>query len=415
LAQSRHRVRTEAAALEPLDIDIAGLGWIAGHQHIRGYVLGNVSGGAQKGMGADLAELVDQGIAAEDGPVAHIDVAGKRRVIGEDAAIAYRGIVPHMHIGHEQVVVADGGLATILDGAAMNRHAFANHIVIADHQARGLALVLQVGRVFAAGGGLQDLIVAADVGGALHHHVRGDACAGADLDLRADRCPRADLDIGGKARGWIDDGRWMDHGGRLDMGIRARTGNSVRRARSLHGSKCGFEPAAGHGVAGSGVSDWLDFSIGTENRAGSGELFTDEGAARELPDTALIGNVLGLEDQLIARYYAALEARVVDADEIVDRAVSGFLALALETENAGGLRHGFDDQYTGHYRYGREMAIEIRLVDGDIFNGNDRLRQIQFDNAIDKQKRVAMRQVLANFIHFHHGLGPFTFQCFVIF
>lgn len=59
--------------------------------------------------------------------------------------IADDAVMTDMGIGHDQVMVTDGGFAAVLHGATVNGDALANHIVITDHQARGLALVLQIG------------------------------------------------------------------------------------------------------------------------------------------------------------------------------------------------------------------------------------------------------------------------------
>src|SRR5690606_40835919 len=53
-------------------------------------------------------------------------------------------VVTDMDIGHQQIVIANGCFAAILYCAAMNSHTFANHIMIANHQARGFALVFQI-------------------------------------------------------------------------------------------------------------------------------------------------------------------------------------------------------------------------------------------------------------------------------
>jgi hypothetical protein len=68
-------------------------------------------------------------------------VTCKRGVVGEDAMIADQTIVRDVGVGHQKIIIADGGFETILYGTAMNGDAFANHIVIADHQASVLALV----------------------------------------------------------------------------------------------------------------------------------------------------------------------------------------------------------------------------------------------------------------------------------
>src|SRR5690606_1054588 len=103
-----------------------------------------------------------QRVAAEDGPVIHDDMTGQGRVVDQDGVVADHAVVTDVHIGHQQVVVADARLATVLHGAAVNGHAFTNDIVITDLQPGRLPLVLQIGGILADTGELKNAVVAAD-------------------------------------------------------------------------------------------------------------------------------------------------------------------------------------------------------------------------------------------------------------
>src|SRR5581483_9266723 len=57
-----------------------------------------------------------------------------------------------------------------------------------------------------------------------------------------------------------------------------------------------------------------------------------------------------------------------------------------------GLGHALDDQYPGKDRLIGKMTEELRLVDGDILDADGALVPDHFDDAVDHQKRIAVRQ-----------------------
>ena len=131
-------------------------------------------------MRADLGELVRAGIAAHDDPVAELHVPGQRGVVSHDAVAADAAVVRDVREGHEQVVAADGGDAAAVRGAAIHGGELAEHVAIADLEARGLALVLEILRRITDGRELEDLVAGADGGGAVDDRVRTDPGARAD-------------------------------------------------------------------------------------------------------------------------------------------------------------------------------------------------------------------------------------------
>ena len=74
--------------------------------------------------------------------------------------IAERAVVRDVRVGHEQIVIADARHALIADGAAVDGAELADHVAIADLQARRLAGVFLVLRRLADRGELEDLVVA---------------------------------------------------------------------------------------------------------------------------------------------------------------------------------------------------------------------------------------------------------------
>ena len=86
-----------------------------------------------------------------------------------------------------------------------NGDAFANDVVIADHQTGRFTLVLEVGGILAYRGKLVDAVVLADDGRALEDHVGTDHRTLADFHTCADDRPRADLDAVSQNGRRIDD------------------------------------------------------------------------------------------------------------------------------------------------------------------------------------------------------------------
>src|SRR5690606_17025724 len=131
------------------EVHAARFGRVAEHGDEGRHILADGRAHAGKAVGADAAVLVDQGVAGEDRPVIHHHVPGQGRVVDQDAVVADHAVMTDVGVGHDQVVVADGGFRTVLHGAPVQGHAFADDVVVTDHQAGGLALVLEVRGVLA--------------------------------------------------------------------------------------------------------------------------------------------------------------------------------------------------------------------------------------------------------------------------
>jgi hypothetical protein len=67
-----------------------------------------------------------------------------------------------------------------------------------------------------------------------------------------------------------------------------------------------------------------------------------------------------VDDQLVAGPDRLLEARIVDADEVVHRVVVGLDAHGLEGQYRRRLRHRLDDQHARHHRMVRVVPRERR-------------------------------------------------------
>jgi len=95
----------------------------------------NVLGDARVALGhrevADVDELVDAGASAEEDFGAQEAVAGDHDIVGEDVVIPDYDVVSEVGNGHEEIAIADAGVAA-RPGAAVDRDVFAEGVIIAD-------------------------------------------------------------------------------------------------------------------------------------------------------------------------------------------------------------------------------------------------------------------------------------------
>ena len=195
-------------------------------------------------------------------------------------------VVRDVHVGHDPVVVADAGRAGVLDGAGVDRAELADRVAVADHELGVLAGVLLVLRRAADRVELPDPVVAADRRAALDHAVRADDRAGADADAGRERCCRR------RPR------------------RRRRARRPARRSPSDGPSPCAGCPTRRSRTA----------HISSASTAVSP---TDAARAWNLKMPDFIAVERHVEDQLVARLDRPLEARLVDAGEVVDGLVVG--------------------------------------------------------------------------------------------
>ncbi len=162
----RDALGAEAATLEAFTVDTVGRRGVAGPAH------GQTAAGScsstvptpQKLCAPTRTNWCTPVKLTEDGPVAHRDVAGQRRVVGEDGVVADHAVVGHVHVGHDPVVVADAGQAAVLHRAGGEAAELANRVAVTDLEPGGLGGVLLVLGLGADGAELEDPVVAADLG-----------------------------------------------------------------------------------------------------------------------------------------------------------------------------------------------------------------------------------------------------------
>ena len=131
-AQGVNLLRGEPAPLQPFCVEAVRRRRVARAGHVSRHILEQDRAHAGERMRADAHELMHDGEAAEDGPVADMHMAGQLRVIGEDGVMADLTVVGKVHVGHDPVVIADPRDTGILRGAAIEGAKFANGIAIAN-------------------------------------------------------------------------------------------------------------------------------------------------------------------------------------------------------------------------------------------------------------------------------------------
>src|SRR6516164_1010080 len=123
------------------------------------------------------------------------------------------------------------------------------------------------------------------------------------------------------------------------------------------------------------------------------EVAVDHRLCLEAPDATAIADFLHVVMYGITRHHGAAEAGFVDGHEINEWRLLELLEMT-HAKRACRLRHALDQQHARHDRIARKVALEIRLVRRDVLDPSGRAVSIHVDNAIDKEKRVAMRQQL---------------------
>src|SRR5499426_622725 len=113
-----------------------------------------------------------------------------------------------------------------------------------------------------------------------------------------------------------------------------------------------------------------------------------------------------LEQELIARAHRALEARIVDPEEVDDRVLVRQSLPRLEREDRRRLGHRLDHHDPGHDWAVREMARKERLVDGDVLEREDALSGFAFDHTVDQEEGVTVREVIEDLLDVHCSHRP---------
>ena len=122
---------------------------------------------------ADVDELVDAQNAADHGAITDHDMAGHGHTVGNHNPISQVTVVAKVAIGHQQIAIADTGLLSLM-GGAVDGHAFANGVVVANHHLGGGTVVFEVLGFRTNGCARKDAVALADADAAIEHHMGTD-------------------------------------------------------------------------------------------------------------------------------------------------------------------------------------------------------------------------------------------------
>jgi hypothetical protein len=145
-------------------------------------------------MFPDMAELVNYGETAQDGPIPNLYVSSQGCCIGHDDVIADLTIMGDVNIGHKQIVIANACGHGILGCAAVQRGKLADDIAVTDLKASLFTTVFEILGIVADRGELEDPIIDTESCGSLDNGMWADGRAFADLDTRTYDCKWADAD-----------------------------------------------------------------------------------------------------------------------------------------------------------------------------------------------------------------------------
>src|SRR5512134_171407 len=222
----------ESASLETFDIQSVWFRWIAGNGHVRRHVLPDHRAAPGDAVRPDTPELVHGREAAEYGKVADVHVPPERRAVGEYRVTAHLTVVCEVYVRHEPVVVADPRHTDVLRRPAVEGAEFADGVVVADLEPRGLPPVLLVLGHLANGRELEDAVAPPDPGVPGDHGVGADRTSRADLDIRPDDGVGADFDVRRDPRAGVNNGSGVSLHGRDGRLTNATPGRSARPPRA---------------------------------------------------------------------------------------------------------------------------------------------------------------------------------------
>ena len=184
----------ESAALKALDIDSMRLGRVTRQLDERRHILRQAGVHSDEGMRADFAELMDCGKAADDYPVADMNMTTQRRVIGKNRVISDLAVVRQVNVCKDPVIVAEPSNTGILRGTQIEGAEFANQVSVTDFQPGLLSAIF-----FVLGGSAdrrkrREGIVTTNCRMPVDHHMWSDLGSSADLYVRPDNRVSANLD-----------------------------------------------------------------------------------------------------------------------------------------------------------------------------------------------------------------------------
>ncbi len=147
--------------------------------------------------------------SGDSGVVMNVDVSAEERGIGHDHSAADLAIVGDMATRHDEGVAAESRDASLLFRAAIDRDAFANHVLISEDDLGVTAAIANVLRLAPNNRAGENTVVLADRDMSDDGHAIDQLSAAADANVRSDDAERADMDAVVQLGTRIDDRGWF--------------------------------------------------------------------------------------------------------------------------------------------------------------------------------------------------------------
>ena len=138
-------------------------------------------------------------------------MSSELRVVGKNGLVAHLAIVGQMHIGHDPIVVANAGHASVVGGPDVEGTKLTDRVSRPYLQARGLACVFFILRHRTQGIELKDLVLFTDLGVPFNHTVRTNLCVARNFYMGANAC------IGPNAHAAIELSFWINQCGGMNQ------------------------------------------------------------------------------------------------------------------------------------------------------------------------------------------------------
>ena len=168
-----------------------------------------------------MNELVNAQATTNHGTIFNHHMARHLDGIGHDDVVGQLALVAEMAVGHQQIAITDAGDFTLV-GAAVDRDALSDGVLITNHHLSRCSAVLEVLGLLTDAGPSKNLVVTAQAHAAIEHHMGANRGAGADAHLGADH------GIGTNADAAVNLRRRINHRG--GMNLRSECGAAHRQS-----------------------------------------------------------------------------------------------------------------------------------------------------------------------------------------
>ena len=180
LGDGFHRARDKAAAPQGDDVHAARSRRRPLAEHVRGHVMENARQPGHERVAADRGPVVHGHAPGERGMGMDADMPPQERAVGDDHAVADLAVVRDMTAGHEEVAAPHDGHAVFLLRGPVDRHPFADDVVVANLHARVAAAVADILRIGTDDGIGKDPVAGPDPHAPHHRDMILEDRAGAD-------------------------------------------------------------------------------------------------------------------------------------------------------------------------------------------------------------------------------------------